>query len=149
MIYVVILQPRIHWGLKPFKINKTWIIKHLYRQTIIAHVLEHIADIASSAKTKAIKAVDNALVEMNWNIGRYIVEFEQQGYNRAEYGTQLIQKLSKDLSLRIGKGFSRSNLFNMRLLYIRFPKFQTLSGKLSWSKAIIRQLVLADWENTK
>ena len=72
-------------------------------------------------------------VEMNWNIGRYIVEFEQQGYNRAEYGTQLIQKLSKDLSLRIGKGFSRSNLFNMRLLYIRFPKFQTLSGKLSWS----------------
>ena len=99
-------------------------------------LLEHISDIASSAKTRAIKAVDNALVEMNWNIGRYIVEFEQKGYNRAEYGTQLIQKLSKDLSLRIGKGFSRSNLFNMRLLYIRFPKFQTLSGKLSWSHYI-------------
>lgn len=105
MIYVVILQPRIHWGLKPFKINKTWIIKHLYRQTIIAHVLEHIADIASSAKTKAIKAVDNALVEMNWNIGRYIVEFEQQGYNRAEYGTQLIQNYQKIFLYVLEKAF--------------------------------------------
>ena len=112
--------------------NKTLLPENTYNSLV-----EHIAAVASSSKQKAIKAVDNALVEMNWSIGRYIVEFEQKGYDRAEYGTQLIQKLSKDLSLRIGKGFSRSNLFNMRLLYIRFPKFQTLSGKLSWSHYII------------
>lgn len=96
-------------------------------------LVENIETIASTARQKAVKAIDYALVEMNWNIGRYIVEFEQQGNHRAEYGSQLILQLSKDLSLRIGKGFSRSNLFNMRLLYLRFPKFQTLSGKLSWS----------------
>ena len=110
--------------------------KKLLPENTYNSLVEHIAAVASSSKQKAIKAVDNALVEMNWSIGRYIVEFEQKGYDRAEYGTQLIQKLSKDLSLRIGKGFSRSNLFNMRLLYIRFPKFQTLSGKLSWSHYI-------------
>jgi len=72
-------------------------------------------------------------VKTYWDIGKRIVEFEQKGEERANYGAELLKKLAKDLSLKYGKGFSRSNLQYMRLLYIKYPKCQTLSGKLSWS----------------
>lgn len=88
------------------------------------------------SKQKALRAVNSALVEMNWNIGKYIVEFEQNGNARAEYGAKLIPQLSRDLTLLLGNGYSKSNLANMRLLYLRFPIFQTVSGKLSWSHFI-------------
>ena len=68
-----------------------------------------------------------------WYIGQHIVEFEQKGDLKAEYGSQLLDNLSKDLALSYGKGFSRSNLFQIRLFYIKFPKIQTLSGQLTWS----------------
>ncbi|GFH40229.1 DUF1016 domain-containing protein [Lactococcus insecticola] len=64
------------------------------------------------------------------------MEFEQEGENKAKYGTSLLKKLSKDLTLRLGRGFSRSSLQNMRLFYQRFPICQTVSGKLSWSHYI-------------
>lgn len=73
------------------------------------------------------------MVATYWQIGQQIVEFEQNGADRAEYGTELLKDLSKDLKQQYGKGFSKSNLYMMRLLYNKFPKFQTLSGKLSWS----------------
>jgi len=73
------------------------------------------------------------LVETYWKIGERIVEYEQKGGEKAEYGTKLLTRLSKDLRLRHGKGFSKSNVYLMRSLYIKYPKFQTLSGKLSWS----------------
>jgi len=69
----------------------------------------------------------------NWNIGKRIVDHEQQGKEKAEYGSKLLKELSSDLKKRYGKGFSRSNLQYMRLMYIRFPICQTLSGKLTWS----------------
>jgi predicted nuclease of restriction endonuclease-like (RecB) superfamily len=84
-----------------------------------------------------------------WEIGRRIVEMEQQGESRAEYGKQIIDRLAKDLSERFGRGFQRSNLFQMRSFYLTYPHigqffspeklspeiFQTLSGKfpLPWS----------------
>ena len=49
------------------------------------------------------------------------------------YGAELLDNLAKDLTAQFGKGFSRSNLFQVRLFYLKFPKIQTLSGKLSWS----------------
>jgi len=52
---------------------------------------------------------------------------------KAEYGSELLDRLSKDLSVEFGKGFSRSNLFQVRQFYLRFPKIQTLSGQLTWS----------------
>ena len=61
------------------------------------------------------------------------MEFEQGGNTKARYGEQLITNLAKDLTRLRGKGFSRSNLFNMRLFYVRFPKIQTVSGQLTWS----------------
>lgn len=71
------------------------------------------------------------LVQTYWHIGRHIVEWEQGGSDKSVYGSELIDRLSKDLTLEFGKGFSRSNLFQIRALYQRFPIVQTLSGQLS------------------
>lgn len=68
-----------------------------------------------------------------WNVGRIIVEHEQANPDRAEYGAATLKRLSRELTETYGKGFSRSNLQNMRLLYLDYPICQTLSGKLSWS----------------
>ena len=68
-----------------------------------------------------------------WNIGEIIVKYEQKNNDRAEYGKQTLKEISKTLTEEFGKGFSRSNLQNMRAFYLNYEKCQTLSGKLSWS----------------
>lgn len=67
------------------------------------------------------------------HVGKIIVQNEQQGSKKTDYGKQLIKNLSKELSKELGSGFSKSNLFNMRALYLNYPIFQTVSGKLTWS----------------
>ena len=84
-------------------------------------------------REQAGRAVNTILVQTYWHIGRHIVEFEQGGDEKAEYGSELLDRLSRDLTLEFGKGFSRSNLFQIRQFYMTFPKIQTLSGQLSWS----------------
>ena len=68
-----------------------------------------------------------------WEVGRRIVHFEQCGKKRADYGEQIIDKLSLDLTSKFGRGFSRSNIFQMRSFYLAYPsgKVQTLSGQSS------------------
>jgi predicted nuclease of restriction endonuclease-like (RecB) superfamily len=99
-------------------------------------LINQISTLITESKRCVATIINETLVTTYWNIGKYIVEFEQDGSTRAKYGNQLLIKLSKDLTTRLGKGFSKSNLFYMRLFYIRFPIFQTLSGKLSWSHII-------------
>lgn len=99
-------------------------------------LVKQITEFVALSKQKALRAVNSALVEMNWNIGKYIVEFEQNGNVRAEYGAKLIPQLSRDLTLLLGNGYSKSNLANMRLLYLRFPIFQAVLGKLSWTQLL-------------
>ncbi len=96
-------------------------------------LISQIGEILSSGRQRAIQSVNTILVMTYWEIGRYIVEFEQQGNERAEYGSQLFERLSKDLTLSYGKGFSRSNLLYMRKLYLTFQISETLSHKLTWS----------------
>lgn len=79
------------------------------------------------------QSVNTILVKTYWLIGRHIVEFEQGGKEKAEYGSFLFEQLSKDLTRLYGRGFSRSNLLYMRKLYLSFPKSETLSNVLSWS----------------
>lgn len=105
------------------------IVKHPSYQDLVAVIGKTLND----GRAKAIQSVNTALVVTNWQIGRYIVEYEQHGKERAEYGADLLNRLSHDLTIAYGKGFSRSNVFQIRLLYIKFPKVQTLSGFLSWS----------------
>ena len=64
---------------------------------------------------------------------KIIIEDEQKNSERAEYRKKLLKELSKKLTKEYGKGFSKSNLFNMRKFYLKYQKFQTVSGKLSWS----------------
>lgn len=95
-----------------------------------------IAQIGSSlhsGRQQAAQAVNTILVQTYWHIGQHIVEFEQKGNERAEYGTQLFERLSKDLTQAYGKGFGRSNLLYMRKLYQCFPISGTLSHLLTWS----------------
>lgn len=96
-------------------------------------LLSSIDEVWNTAKTNAALAVNTQLLDANWQTGRYIVEFEQGGNIRAEYGKQLINRLSKDLTVKRGKGFSRSNLIYMRKLYVCFPKSVTMSHLLTWS----------------
>lgn len=77
--------------------------------------------------------VNTKIVNTYWQIGQYIVVFEQGGNAKATYGKALIENLSKDLSLAYGKGFSRSNLNYMRLFYQRFPICEEVPHKLSWT----------------
>jgi len=94
---------------------------------------EQIKELLSQGRQKAIKSVNTILLHTYWNVGKYIVEYEQQGKQKAEYGKELLARLAQDLTLEYGKGFSRSNLFQIRSFYLKFPKVQTLSEQLSWS----------------
>ena len=96
-------------------------------------LINNISSLWDTAKEKAINAVNTELLDANWQTGKYIVEFEQGGKIRAEYGKQLLVNLAKDLTRINGKGFNRSNLTYMRKLYLAFPKCGTLSHKLTWS----------------
>ncbi|MFM7767969.1 MAG: YhcG family protein [Bacteroidota bacterium] len=106
------------------------------KPSLYKELIQQIGDLLSLGRNKASRTVNNILVQTYWQIGRHIVEFEQGGHSKSVYGSELLDRLSKDLSRMYGSGFSRSNLFQIRLLYLRFPKIQTLSGFLSWSHCI-------------
>ena len=96
-------------------------------------LIDRIGNIYESAKSKIVSAVNIEMLQAYWKIGKDIIEFEQKGKLKADYGKQLLENLAKDLTLKHGKGFSRSNLNYMRLLYNKYPICETLSHKLSWS----------------
>lgn len=96
-------------------------------------IIEDIKEVIVSSRKKVAYEVNNTMLLAYWNVGKIIVENEQNGNIKAEYGKQVMKELSKELRKILGSGFSVSNLFNMRRFYITYPKFQTLSGKLSWS----------------
>lgn len=98
-----------------------------------AQLIDNISSLLAQARQKAYSSVNQILIQTYWEIGKRIVEYEQKGKEKAEYGSQLLVDLSHDLNLRYGDGFSKSNIYSMRLFYISHQKFQTLSGKLSWS----------------
>ena len=104
-------------------------------------LLKNIGSAIETGRNTALSALNEQILLTYWDIGKHIVEFEQHGSERAEYGTALINNLSNDLKVRHGRGFSRSNIQLMRLFYIKYPKYQTsgksrksqTSGKLTWS----------------
>ena len=96
-------------------------------------LLANIRQVIDQAQSQVKQAVNSAMVQAYWHIGQLIVEQEQQGQNRAEYGKAQLKQLSMQLTQEYGKGFSSRNLANMRSFYVAFPILQTLSAKLSWS----------------
>ena len=103
-------------------------------------LITDIGTLLNRGREQVAQTANTILVQTYWLIGRHIVEFEQNGQDKAEYGSNLLERLSKDLTKLYGKGFSRSNLFHIRMFYLKFQKIQTVSGQfempvftLSWS----------------
>ena len=101
-------------------------------------ILYDIRAIIETSQNNAYKAVNHALIQRNWLIGYRITQEELNGQNRAEYGAEVIKRLSIELTELYGKGFTKSNLYSYSLFFKTFPQiFQTPSGKserlLSWS----------------
>ncbi len=96
-------------------------------------LIGNLAELIRQARQQAIRAVDVLQVQTCWEIGRYIVEFEQGGEARAGYGKQLLPTLAEALTAEFGKGFDASNLRYMRLFYQAFPIRDALRHELSWT----------------
>ena len=108
--------------------------------TGLSKLVEAIAGQIEQARNQVRQSVNSAMVQSYWQIGRLIVEEEQQGENRAAYGKQQLQQLSKQLTERLGKGFDVGNLRNMRQFYLTFPIHDAVRSELSWThyRALMR-----------
>ncbi len=96
-------------------------------------LIESIKTIIVQSRKKVIYNVNHELITTYWNIGKIIIENEKHNNINKKSSRQIILLLSKKLTMDLGKGFSRSNLFNMRNIYVIYPDVQTVSGHISWS----------------
>lgn len=120
-------------------------IMDIYRKS--ENILNDVQNIIETSQRKAYHAVDAILVQRNWLIGYRIAEEELQGEDRAEYGTKVIKMLSKELTLKYGKGYDRSNLYHYLRFYKAFPEIvdtvcRQSHIRLSWSHYRILAQVL-------
>lgn len=102
-------------------------------EIVQVQLLNHIKELLTISRQNMIRVVNSTIVQTYWQIGKLIVDDEQNGNTRAEYGKQVLANLSKELQKEFGKGFDVSNLRNMRLFYQVYPKWETVSPKLMWS----------------
>lgn len=116
-------------------------------QSELTRLVEPIAQIIEQARAEVRYAVNQAMVQSYWQIGKIIVEQEQQGQERAEYGTQQLKQLSNALTERLGKGFDVTNLRNMRRFYVVFPIRDAVRPELSWTH--YRTLIRVDNPNAR
>jgi len=126
-------------------------------------LIHQISETYIQGQRKAVAAINSTMVETYWQIGQYIVEFEQGGQIKAAYGKALLPNLSKDLTLSFGIGFSLSNIIIMRQLYVIFPISAELPHKLSWTHLVellkiddpiersfyAKQTMLENWSTTE
>ena len=96
-------------------------------------LLSNVGDALSRGRQRVASFVGAQTVATYWEIGKYIVEYEQNGHEKAEYGSEVLNRLSRDMTERYGRGFSHSNLVYIRKLYLTYQKSQTLSDFLTWS----------------
>ena len=99
-------------------------------------LIDSIGALLNQARQKAFDQVNYILVQTYWEIGKHIVLYEQHSREKAEYGSRLLDKLSKDLKNRYGKGFSRRNVLNMRTFYLAYKIWQAVPAKLSWTHMV-------------
>jgi len=97
------------------------------------NLIESLKYIINSSRDKIVQSVNTTMVQTYWSIGKTLVEDEQQGKARAEYGKQQLKQISQELTKEFGKGFETRNLRNMRQFYSAFPIWQSVNAKLSWT----------------
>jgi predicted nuclease of restriction endonuclease-like (RecB) superfamily len=98
-----------------------------------APLFSEIKEIILQSRQRVFRIANSALLETYWQIGRIIVEDEQQGKERADYGKSVLRNLANELTLEFGKGFDERNLNNMRAFYKAFPIWNALRTELSWT----------------
>lgn len=109
-------------------------LKSIVSNWASTNLLDDLRHIIDNARRQAYMAINKTMVEAYWEMGKRIVEEEQNGNVRAEYGKQLLKKLSKALTQEYGKGFSTNQLYYIRQFYVTFKgKFPTACGILTWS----------------
>jgi predicted nuclease of restriction endonuclease-like (RecB) superfamily len=113
----------------------------------LASLVGNLGELIRQARQKVLRAVDTVQVQTCWQIGRHIVEFEQEGARRAGYGKQLLSTLAKALTAEFGKGFDETNLRKMRLFYQAFPIRDALRLELSWTH--YRRLLRVDSDKAR
>ena len=96
-------------------------------------LIAEIKEVLQTARQNVARQVNSELLTAYWNIGRIIVDHEQDNKARAEYGTKALKDLSKSLTTEFGRGFSVSNIQFMRRFYQAYQIQQTVSVKLTWS----------------
>ena len=94
-----------------------------------SNLVDAIGSLIQSARSRVVQTINTEMVHLYWEIGRHIVEYEQRGSDRARYGARLLERLSLDLTNRVGKGFSTTNLKYMRMVYESFPIRQSLTDE--------------------
>lgn len=97
------------------------------------NILDKISSIIEESRSKIAYSVNFIIVEAYWNIGKLIVEGEQEGQEKAEYGKYLLKNLSEELTHKFGKGFDARNLRHMRQFYLTYPNWNALRSELSWT----------------
>ena len=97
-------------------------------------ILSDLSELLEQSRRLTARSVNAIMTATYWEIGRQIVEVKQKGEERAEYGKELLKKLSKDLTDKFGRGFSERNLEQMRLFYLTWQISQTLSAKSADAK---------------
>ncbi|OIO35695.1 MAG: hypothetical protein COZ37_03080 [bacterium (Candidatus Ratteibacteria) CG_4_10_14_3_um_filter_41_18] len=101
------------------------------------NLLDSIGNLLQEARRKTYQQINSILTKTYWEIGRHIVVYEQENNEKADYGSKLLDMMAKDLRKKYGKGFSRSNVFNFRRFYLKYPKIQALPGFLSWTHIVL------------
>ena len=100
---------------------------------ILQPLIENISKAINEARRKVATHINTTMTQTYWQVGKYIVEYEQGGQAKVAYGTSTLTELSRQLTARFGRGFSRHNLANMRKFYLLYPNCQTVSDILTWS----------------
>lgn len=105
------------------------------QNTLSTHLLllSNIRKLLNQGRKNTAQAVNSIMVQTYWEIGRLIVEDEQQGNTRAEFGKGVLKSLSTELTKEFGKGFDASNLRHMRQFYLKFPICDAVRHELSWT----------------
>ncbi len=111
-------------------------MEHLTAPPRYDEVLGRIVGLLEAARRASARSVNTIMTATYWEIGRYIVEGEQGGSRRADYGEALISALSTDLTSRFGRGYSTRNLASMRLFFLKWPILQTPSAQSPSNEAI-------------
>lgn len=95
--------------------------------------MRELGEFIAESRRQVLRAVDGVQVRTCWGVGRHIVEFEQGGAARAEYGAKLLPQLAERLTDEFGRGFDERNLRNMRTFYTTFPIWDAVRSELNWT----------------